>query len=106
MASLTVFAAPESSRIAMRRLFLPFGGLEWPQQTHLVLDEANTTLKLARGDSFTLSVKVRPGDRVPESANATYRFADGAEIVDPLRTLEGGNSMDESSRSISHFTSL
>ena len=74
----------------MRRLFLPFGGLEWPQRTHLVLDEANTTLKVARGDSFTLSVKVRPGDKVPEAAKATYRFADGAETVEPLRTLEGG----------------
>ena len=49
----------------------------WPRQTHLVLDESQTTLKVARGDSFTLSVKVRPGDKVPESAQATYRFADG-----------------------------
>ena len=46
----------------------------WPQRTHLVLDEGETTLKVARGDSFTLSVKVRPGDRIPESAQATYHF--------------------------------
>ena len=90
LAGLVVFAAPVSSRIAMKRLILPFGGLEWPQQTHLVLDDANTTLKLARGDSFTLSVKVRPGDKIPEAATATYRFADGAETIEPLRTLEGG----------------
>ena len=90
----------------MRRLILPFGGLEWPQRTHLVLDEANTTLKLARGDSFTLSVKVRPGDRIPEAANATYRFADGAEVVDPLRTLEGGefHGRIESVNQPFHFT--
>ncbi len=106
LAGMMVFAAPESSRIAMRRLILPFGGLEWPQRTHLVLDETNTTLKLARGDSFTLSVKVRPGDRIPEAANATYRFADGAEIVDPLRTLEGGEFRGriESVNQPFHFT--
>lgn len=90
LAALVVFAAPQSSRIAMKRLFLPFGGLEWPQQTHLVLDDANTTLKIARGDSFTLSVKVQPGDRIPETAHATYRYADGAETVEPLRILDGG----------------
>src|SRR5262249_27537391 len=50
----------------------------------------NTTLKVARGDSFTLAVRVRPGDRVPDSSRATYRFADGAEVVEPLRSLEGG----------------
>ena len=41
---------PDSSRIALTRLILPFGGQEWPQQTHFVLDETNTTLKIARGD--------------------------------------------------------
>jgi pimeloyl-ACP methyl ester carboxylesterase len=90
MAAMVALAAPVSSRIALTRLVLPFGGLQWPQQTHLVLDAANTTLKVARGDTFTLSVKVRPGDKVPEAARATYRFADGAETVEPLRTLEDG----------------
>ena len=106
LAVLVVLAAPVSSRIAMRRLILPFGGLEWPQQTHLVLDDANTTLKLARGDSFTLSVKVRPGDKVPEAAHATYRFADGAETIEPLRTLDGGvfHGRIESVNQPFHFT--
>jgi len=54
--------APASSRIAMRRLALPFGATSWPQQTHLVLDEQETSLKVARGDSFTLGVKVRRGE--------------------------------------------
>ena len=87
-------------------MILPFGGLEWPQQTHLVLDDANTTLKLARGDFFTLSVKVRPGDKIPEAANATYRFADGAETIEPLRTLEGGEFRGriESVNQPFHFT--
>ncbi len=74
----------------MTRLFVPFGSTNWPRQTHLVLDEGQTTLKVARGDSFTLSVKVRPGDKVPESAQATYHFADGEEAGEPLRSLEGG----------------
>ncbi len=106
MASLIVIAAPESSRFAARRLLLPFSGLEWPQQTHLVLDDANTTLKIARGDSFTLAVKVRRGDKVPDSAQATYRFADGGETVEPLRTLEGGEFRGriESVNQPFHFT--
>ncbi len=55
-----IVAAPATSRLAMRRLFLPFGGEQWPQATHLLLDENQTTLTVARGDPFSLSVKVRP----------------------------------------------
>ena len=62
----------------------------WPQQTHLALDDAGTTLKIARGDSFTLSAKVRPGDRIPETARVTYNFIDGESITEPLRPTEGG----------------
>ncbi len=47
-------------------------------------------MKIARGDSFGLAVKVRPGDEVPESARAIYRFADGSETAEPLRSLAGG----------------
>jgi hypothetical protein len=83
-------AAPSSSRTALRRLFLPWAGDRWPQQTHLALAQTGTTLKIARGDSFTLSVQVRPGDRIPESAYVTYNFADGEEVVEPLRATEGG----------------
>ena len=67
--------APATARIALDAVVCSaFGATSWPQQTHLVLDEGQTTLKVARGDSFTLSVKVRPGDKVPESAQATYPF--------------------------------
>ncbi len=90
LAGILALAAPATSRIAMTRLIAPFGSLEWPQQTHFVLDEANTTLKIARGDSFGLAVKVRAGDKVPESARAVYHFADGTESVEPLRSLPGG----------------
>ena len=69
---------------------MPWGGDRWPQQTHLALDDAGTTLKIARGDSFTLSVKVRPGDRIPETARVTYNFIDGESITEPLRPTEGG----------------
>jgi hypothetical protein len=90
LGALLLVVAPVSSRIALTRLFIPFGPTTWPRQTHLVLDESQTTLKVARGDSFTLSVKVRPGDTIPESARATYRFADGEESGEPLRSVEGG----------------
>src|SRR5271165_2372918 len=81
---------PASTRLAMRRLFVPWGGDRWPQQTHLALSDTGTTLKIARGDSFTLSVQVRPGDRIPETARVTYSFLDGEEITEPLRATEGG----------------
>ena len=81
---------PASTRLAMRRLFVPWGGDRWPQQTHLALSDTGTTLELARGDSFTLSVQVRPGDRIPETARVTYSFSDGEEITEPLRATEGG----------------
>jgi hypothetical protein len=88
--ALLLQVAPVSSRIALTRLFVPFGSTNWPRQTHLVLDTGQTTLKVARGDSFTLSVKVRLGDRIPDSAQVTYRFADGEESGEPLRSVEGG----------------
>jgi len=81
-------ASPSSSRLAMRRLFLPFAGDTWPQATHLLLDLDQTTLTVARGDPFSLTVKVRRGDKVPESATVTYQFADGAESAEPLRSVD------------------
>ncbi len=86
-----VFAvAPQSSRIALARLLAPFGSRQWPQQTHLVLDSSNSTLKIARGDVFNLTVKVKPGDTVPELARAVYRFEDGTESAEVLRMESGG----------------
>ena len=89
---LLLLVAPVSSRIALTRLFVPFGSTNWPRQTHLVLDEGQTTLKVARGDSFTLSVKVRKGDTVPASARATYHFADGEQAAEPLRSVSRASS--------------
>ena len=31
-----------------------------------------------------------PGDRIPDSAGVTYRFADGERSTEPLRAIEGG----------------
>ena len=90
LALLFGLADPASTRLALKRLFVPWGGDRWPQQTHLALNEAGTTLKLARGDSFTVSVKVRSGDRIPETARVTYSFTDGEQITEPLRATEGG----------------
>jgi hypothetical protein len=90
LAALLLLFAPASSKIALERLFVPFGTTSWPRRTHLILDEGLTTLKVARGDSFTLAVKVRPGDKIPESAEATYLFADGENAGEPLRSIEGG----------------
>ncbi len=37
MGLLIAFSAPASSRLALRRLFVPWAGDRWPQQTHLAL---------------------------------------------------------------------
>ncbi|AMV37323.1 DUF4175 family protein [Planctomyces sp. SH-PL62] len=90
LAASAVVLDPASAGIAARRLFVPFGGDRWPQRTHLALDPAGTTLKLAKGDAFSLVVRVREGDRVPDSVRAVYRYEDGETAAEPLAVVEGG----------------
>ncbi len=90
VALLFLASAPQLSTIAMRRLFIPFGGDRWPQMTHLTLLENETPRKVARGDSFTLAVGIGKKDRVPSSAKVTYRFEDGEVATESLRSFEGG----------------
>ncbi|MEO6812144.1 MAG: DUF4175 family protein, partial [Isosphaeraceae bacterium] len=78
-----VMAAPDLSRIALTRLFNPFSGVNWPQQTHLII--AKMPAKIARGEDFKLEVAVAKGERLPSSAKATYRYDDGRIEVEPLR---------------------
>ena len=89
----------------MTRLFLPLGSTGWPQRTHLSLDQGQTTLKVARGDSFTLSVKVRPGDEIPESAQVTYQFADGDSSASRFARSKGASFAAGSIRSTSRSAS-
>jgi hypothetical protein len=87
---LFLTAAPGLSRIALRRLFVPFGPDRWPQQTHLTLLDQETPRKVARGESFSLAVAVGQGERVPPVARVTYRFDDGEVVTEALRSVEGG----------------
>lgn len=87
---VVVVAAPTSSSIALRRLFLPFGSTRWPQATHLTLIDRETPRKVAKGDPFTVGVSVAKGDRIPASARVTYRFDDGEAATEPLGVVEGG----------------
>jgi hypothetical protein len=90
VALVFVAAAPGLSETALRRLFLPFGPDQWPQQTHLSLLDRETPRKVARGEPFTLAVAVGEGESVPNSAKATYRFDDGETATESLRAVEGG----------------
>ncbi|WP_406696676.1 DUF4175 family protein [Singulisphaera sp. Ch08] len=85
-----LLAAPNLSTIALKRLFQPFGSTRWPQQTHLSLLDRETPNKVARGEPFTLGVRIGKGETVPASARATYRFANGEVVTEPLRAVEGG----------------
>jgi hypothetical protein len=91
LVSLTILlAAPTLSTIALRRLFQPYGTTRWPQRIHLTLLERETPRIVARGEPFTLGVRVGKGEAVPGSARATYRFSNGEVVTEPLRTVEGG----------------
>ena len=83
--------APDLSTIALRRLFLPFGSrslaaADAPDAAR----GARRPRKVARGDAFTLAVAIGPGERMPASAQATYRFEDGETETESLRAVEGG----------------
>ena len=84
-----IAAEPQLSRLAARRLFLPFGAEQWPQMTHLALLDKETPRKVARGEPFTLAVAVAKGDRVPSAARAIYRFENGETLTESLRRLRG-----------------
>ena len=87
----TVFVlSPQSSRLAARRLLNPFGSDVWPQQTHLTLLDKETPRKIAKGEPFSLGVAIGPGERMPTSAKATYRFDNGDVVTEALRSIEGG----------------
>ncbi len=67
------------------------GSTTWPQRTHLSLDEGQTTLKVARGDSFTLVREGAPGrSRFQNSPGRHIEFADGETTTEPLRSVAGG----------------
>lgn len=88
-AGLTILGvSPRSSRIALARLFAPYGGTEWPKQTHLRVVAAAE--KVARGEPFTLEVAVAPGDRVPSSGKVTYTYENGDRVTEALRPGEDG----------------
>ncbi len=90
VALLVMLLAPQSSRIALDRLFRPFGATEWPRLTHLSIVEAETAKKTARGEAYTLAVAVGKGERMPSSARVTYTFADGESSEEPLRPADDG----------------
>ena len=84
------WASPETSRLAARRLLNPFGADAWPQATHLTLLAKETSLKIAKGEPFSLGVTIGKGERMPTSAKATYRFDNGDVVTEALRSIEGG----------------
>ena len=81
---------PGLSRIAINRLFRPFGPDQWPQSTHLTVLASETPTKIARGMPFTLAVAVAPGERLPSTARVTYRYPDGESATEPLRPTDDG----------------
>ena len=90
VAVLFLLIVPLSSRIALDRLFRPFGATQWPRLTHLSIVESETAKKVAKGDSYTLAVAVGQGEHMPSSAKAMYLFADGETAEEALRPADDG----------------
>jgi hypothetical protein len=83
LGALTLVLAPQTSRIALDRLFRPLGATEWPKRTHLSVVAAPD--KVARGDEYRFEIAVAPGERLPATARVTYRYPDGTTAVEALR---------------------
>ena len=83
-----IAAAPEASRLALTRLFMPFGKAEWPKQTEL--EAPRYAKKVAKGEPFTIEVAVKKGMTVPAAARVTYTFDDGEQSTEPLRPDDHG----------------
>ncbi len=83
MAAVVVVFAPQTAAIAWARLVRPFGSDAWPKQTHLIVRDFDEIL--ARGMSFALNVGLDPGDRMPDAATITYRFADGETASEKMQ---------------------
>ncbi len=88
LAAFSVLLGPSSARIAVARFFNPVSGPEWPKST--LLEWVEATPKVAVGEPWSLVVKVAEGYKVPASAIAEFRFADGETASEPLRILENG----------------
>jgi hypothetical protein len=89
-AVLLLVMVPISSRLALQRLFVPYGAAEWPKLTHLTILDSETRHKAAKGEPFTLAVGVAKGEHVPSSARVKYIFADGETSEEPLRPADDG----------------
>ena len=102
-----VLVAPGTSRIAMRRLVRSVREPRAGRSRRISCSTSARPRSRSRGAIRSrLSVKVRPGDKIPESAQATYYFADGEDAGEPLRSIEGGEFRGriESVNQPFHFT--
>ena len=88
LALFSVVLGPQSTNLAMLRLFNPLGGPEWPKATQLAWVEAPP--KVAIGEPWSLVVKVDEGYTIPTTAVAEFTFADGEKAEEPLRVVDGG----------------
>lgn len=80
---------PSSTSLALRRLIMPWGAVEWPRTHHLAVRNAVT--KLARGDDFEIQVVDRFGAPLPADTRIEFRTAFGKPDgeSDPLQTFAG-----------------
>jgi hypothetical protein len=86
-------AAPGMCRLALERLFVPFGPAQWPKQTHLaILEPERDGQKVARGEPFRLEVGVAEGEALPAVGEVTYYFEDGEVATRRLGTQLGDSA--------------
>ncbi|HXT61203.1 MAG TPA: hypothetical protein VN699_21360 [Pirellulales bacterium] len=91
IACLTLAVAalhPNSTRVALSRLFNPFNNTAWPQVHHLAVKDP--VHRLAAGQPFEVAVVDADGVSLPEQVWLHIRYQEGegaspSEIVEPMR---------------------
>ncbi|HEX7450479.1 MAG TPA: hypothetical protein VF306_23165 [Pirellulales bacterium] len=81
---------PSSSRIALARLFNPWGHAQWPKQNHLAF--ADPVTRLAAGQTFEVELRDAQGAALPEDVQIHYRYPSGegeaTEVAERMHAID------------------
>ncbi|HEX5446037.1 MAG TPA: hypothetical protein VFW87_19580 [Pirellulales bacterium] len=81
---------PAASRLALVRLFNPWGSAQWPKQNHLAF--VNPVRRLAAGQTFEVELRDTQGAGLPDDVQIHYRYAsaDGEpqEVTERMHAID------------------
>lgn len=91
-ALLLTALAPSTSRIALSRLLVPWGSVEWPKQNHLAF--VDPVRRLAAGQTFEVELRDTQGASLPDNVQIHYRYP--ADESGPSEVVERMHAIDRS----------